>query len=443
MATNDGPARNDFDRRQEPFDPQQETPSASASTNGSGPPPVPVFQINPKLVGCGCFVPSAFCFLLGCVGLLLLLWGFIVPDWRTNNRYVATSCEVLDKRLDSELFDVPGAQGKRQKESYRPAIKIRYEVRGRKFEVWAYDSLRIYTDNQASQQAIVDSFQVGMAYPCWYDPDRPDQVVLVRGHVRGAYIFLILPIGLLTIGATGLLIAWKVSSMPPRQAVLGFSIAPPTSQGSMPGLQYLPSRSEPFDPSSLGDPLALKTDWTPVKGGGALFVTRRLLEVDPDRMEYRPSPGFIGFGLCLVFLFLVGPVGALTNGLRSGAFNPIIFVAFPVILATVIGAGYAINLVTTPIVFDRRSGLFWKGRVAPDEAFDPGASEHSVSLQDLIALQVIRANRVRQEQRYELNLVRKGGERINVVSHGDPFRLRADAATLSAFLQRPVWDALG
>ncbi len=42
---------------------------------------------------------------------------------------------------------------------------------------------------------------------------------------------------------------------------------------------------------------------------------------------------------------------------------------------------------------------------------------------------------------YELNLVLNDGSRINVVDHGNLERLRADASTLSQFLDKPVWDA--
>ena len=47
----------------------------------------------------------------------------------------------------------------------------------------------------------------------------------------------------------------------------------------------------------------------------------------------------------------------------------------------------------------------------------------------------------RAQVRYELNLVLNSGERLNVVSHGDPKRIREDASTLGEFLEKPVWDA--
>lgn len=161
---------------------------------------------------------SALAMLVGCGLLLIIVWGFLIPDWRTNNSYLQASAIVLDKRLDSQLFDVLNPKGRpvKQQERFKPEIKIRYEIEGRTFELWTYDGGSTYFDRD-SQQAIIDSFVVGEKYPCWYDPDRPDQAVLVRSRSWGAYVFLILPIGLLVVGAAGFVIAWKVASIPPRQ----------------------------------------------------------------------------------------------------------------------------------------------------------------------------------------------------------------------------------
>ena len=43
---------------------------------------------------------------------------------------------------------------------------------------------------------------------------------------------------------------------------------------------------------------------------------------------------------------------------------------------------------------------------------------------------------------YELNLVLEAGKRINVIDHGNLDRLREDADTLAAFLDKPIWDAI-
>jgi hypothetical protein len=42
---------------------------------------------------------------------------------------------------------------------------------------------------------------------------------------------------------------------------------------------------------------------------------------------------------------------------------------------------------------------------------------------------------------YELNLVLKDGNRLNVVDHGKLSLIRTDAEQLGQFLNVPVWDA--
>ena len=49
----------------------------------------------------------------------------------------------------------------------------------------------------------------------------------------------------------------------------------------------------------------MKADWTPAKAGGVSFRTRKLVEVDPDRLEFRASMGW----LLIVLLPLLGGMG--------------------------------------------------------------------------------------------------------------------------------------
>ncbi|MFI5456789.1 MAG: DUF3592 domain-containing protein [Isosphaerales bacterium] len=147
-------------------------------------------------------------FLAGCGSLVMLVWGFLLLDWRANNRYLPNSCVVLDRRLAKEMSDPP-PEGGRGGPVYHPEIKIRYEVGGRKYEVWTYDAIHMWYPNRAGQQAIVDSFQVGATCPCWYDPDRPDKAILVRRYTVAPYVLLVVPVGFLLIGGIGISITWK------------------------------------------------------------------------------------------------------------------------------------------------------------------------------------------------------------------------------------------
>jgi hypothetical protein len=162
--------------------------------------------------GCGWAFFGLF-FLAGC-GFSVLMAGLLLLDWRQNNRYLPNFCVVLDRRLAtgmsaSVVVVSDGVSRTEPRPSYHPEIKIQYEVSGRKYEVWTNGAIGGFSADRAAQQAIVDSFRVGATYPCWYDPDRPDRAILVRGRGWGAYGALIVPIAFLVFGGAGIRHLWK------------------------------------------------------------------------------------------------------------------------------------------------------------------------------------------------------------------------------------------
>jgi len=192
----------------------------------------------------------------------------------------------------------------------------------------------------------------------------------------------------------------------------------------------------PSVPSRLADePVAALTTWEPLVGGGANFKTRRLVPVDGSRVEFPASAGarlFVG-------VFGAFGVGSLAFAIGAGHWAPALFgVAFTGIGAALWWFG------TTPVVFDRRQGAFWRGRTAPNETVNRAALKHYALLADIHALQILE-ERVASDDgaysSYELNLVLRDGRRLNVMDHGDYEALRADAATMGTFLGCPVWDA--
>ncbi len=171
------------------------------------------------------FALSLLLFIAGCASLVMLVGGFLVPDWRANNRYVPGSCVVLDKRLADSIGKFPGASGG-EKISYHPEIKIRYEVDGRNYEVWTYDAIPMFYPDRAKMQAIVDGFQVGGTYPCWFDPDSPQKAILVRGHAWAPFILLVVPVVFLTVGIVGLRRAKENRGKTAQQLALERALGP-------------------------------------------------------------------------------------------------------------------------------------------------------------------------------------------------------------------------
>ena len=198
-----------------------------------------------------------------------------------------------------------------------------------------------------------------------------------------------------------------------------------------------------FDPSTIDDPVAMKTKWTPAKSGGASFCTHRLVRAGSDRIEFQPSAGakffylvfiVVGLGVLIYFSFLG------ITGSSSEVFIPI-SVGF--IFSTV--GSVMLYMGTTPVVFDKNRGFFWKSRQGPEKTTTHSSAKKSTRLKNIHALQLVseycRGNKS-SFYSHELNLVLSNGRRINVVDHGNGEKLKGDARTLAAFLEKPIWDAL-
>jgi len=136
-------------------------------------------------------------FLAGCVGLVCVFAWFIIPEWRANHEFIRHACRVLDKRV----AEIPDGDST----TYRPEIQIEYEVGGETFHIWTYDICGTYSSGRVDKEAVLENFQVGKVYPCWYDPANPSKAVLVRGYSWLLWLFLILPISFVLIGGGGLI----------------------------------------------------------------------------------------------------------------------------------------------------------------------------------------------------------------------------------------------
>jgi hypothetical protein len=139
----------------------------------------------------GCF--WAFFLIIGLAVFAAFAWGMILPAARARFVFVETRCTVLDKRL--------GAGGD---DTWRPEIRIEYQVDGRRHDTWTYDAAGVYSNGRAAKEAILAGFVQGRQYPCWYDPADPDRAVLVRSFDWWMLMALI-PLIFVVVGAVGLI----------------------------------------------------------------------------------------------------------------------------------------------------------------------------------------------------------------------------------------------
>jgi hypothetical protein len=197
-----------------------------------------------------------------------------------------------------------------------------------------------------------------------------------------------------------------------------------------------------FDPSTLNDTLAMTTAWDPANTGGANFCTHHLEVISPNRVEYRMRritlllPGMlIFFGLALA---IASPIGAFLNSILL----PLLGIPMGVALLLV---GFSVlHSWTTPQVFDRTAGHYWKGKI-DDVHLDLQDTKEKCLLNDIHAIQILSEYCLGKESSsyhsYEINLVLNDGERINLVDHADKAAICSEAETLSGFLNVPIWNA--
>jgi hypothetical protein len=99
--------------------------------------------------------------------------------------------------------------------TYLPAIGIHYRIDDRDYHAETYDVTQTYSTDRAAVEALVDQFEVGKKYTCWYDPLDPHRAVLVRGYSGWLYLLLLIPVSFIAIGTGGLIITflnWNTSA---------------------------------------------------------------------------------------------------------------------------------------------------------------------------------------------------------------------------------------
>ncbi len=200
-----------------------------------------------------------------------------------------------------------------------------------------------------------------------------------------------------------------------------------------------------LDPAKFSDPLALKIEWTPATRGGANFRTHRFVQVEFSRVEFRASVAAKLFSL----VFALGGIVCGTGfAIQTG---PAIFSRFSDLVPVLVGVLFTFVgcflywTSTTPIVFDKGVGYFWKSRKSPQDVLEISSLKKCARLDQIHAIQLI-AEWVQGSKTsyysYEINLVLEDGRRMTVIDHGNLVRIREDAQKLATFLGKPVWDGI-
>ncbi|MEA4862851.1 MAG: hypothetical protein VB042_06040 [Victivallaceae bacterium] len=196
-------------------------------------------------------------------------------------------------------------------------------------------------------------------------------------------------------------------------------------------LRSLRDQGPDFAPSVFHDELAFKTGWGPMVSGFGCFSTRKL------RVNRGSGAAYFRPGFCSIArgVLLLLAVTGLWIFLCTGCLRPMGIVLSSVLGLAIVGTGATLLYIhcCTRMVFDLNHRLLC-GRGAPGGELSFG-SVHVIQL--IFSWNLHRG----RPSMYELNLVLNDGSRLNLVDHFNFARMRADAETLSALLDVPIWDA--
>ncbi len=205
----------------------------------------------------------------------------------------------------------------------------------------------------------------------------------------------------------------------------------------------------PPDPARYNNPVALRTSWAPLKPGGTNFKTHNYVE-ERGEARFQPTFGALLFGGIFAAIGVIFPIIAFTSmqsNNESANAGMLMFILIPLIFS---GVGiFMLRSFTTPIVFSKRKGYFWKGRVEENQRIERADVKVKCKLVEIEAVQVI-AEWVRSSnsnggsssyRSYEINLILKDASRLNVVDYGHYRGVVESAQRLSTYLNVPLWDA--
>jgi len=194
--------------------------------------------------------------------------------------------------------------------------------------------------------------------------------------------------------------------------------------------------AEYFPPLELDPDKFEKLSWKPLRGGGTNFKTHKLVFTDEGTIKFTGT-----FGAYLIG-GLVFTVGLFVLVFALVALE-IMLILFGLVFF-IIGV-YLIDAFTIPSFFNKRVGLYWKGRQSLFQQIFFNKEAFSVNLKDIKAIQLMEEHISSSDgsyNSYEINLVLDNNERLNIVDHGNRSAALNDAEELAEFLSIPLLNRL-
>lgn len=191
--------------------------------------------------------------------------------------------------------------------------------------------------------------------------------------------------------------------------------------------------------------------WEPIASESASFKTQKMVEKRQGIIEVRGTASAALFNLLFAVMGLFALIVAILVFMLMD--KPMGYAAIiPAIVGTVF-LWFSLSEMRPKkrAVFNLSKRQFFKeGENSQD--IMPLISHHAISFNDIHGLQLLEVyhpdsnfhhRRTRHSYySYELNLILKSGERINIMSHGDKGDIILDAKRLAKHLAVPIWHKL-
>lgn len=208
-------------------------------------------------------------------------------------------------------------------------------------------------------------------------------------------------------------------------------------------LEELIGQSDFVSRSEIKEPISTTLSWKPLSAVTANFNTAVMKVVSPNRIEFSRSNG-MG---CFALIFILVGLTILTLSIAFYALFGIDDYAdyhtyiVPFAGLVFIGGGILfLKVGNKKVVFDKAKNATWQGAFKHEELTDK-QMQSTLSLTNIAALQLLTYT-VSGEKSYsmiQVNIISKGGDRVNIVDYSDGKTAVADILILSGFLEAPIW----
>ncbi|REL33469.1 hypothetical protein DYD21_11915 [Rhodohalobacter sp. SW132] len=200
-----------------------------------------------------------------------------------------------------------------------------------------------------------------------------------------------------------------------------------------------------FDAARFNDPIAEQVNWTVIKAGGSNFQTHKLVEAGSSRIESEPTLISKIFPMIFVIMGLAIPLVLISAGYLSGN-QDLFHMSFASVLFGLIFVGvgaFFFRKLSEKMIFDKLKNRFWVEKPGKEKNMTE-LMNNELKLSDVHAIQLVskflKGNN-KSFYIYEMNVVMNDTQRYNVMRHGKKRQIRRDAAKLSKFMGKPIWDA--